>query len=223
MPPVSGWLRLSLVAGFTLVTAACSEGAAGEAQARALAKGSACPSAEDMTTAMGAPVTFTQSVGGFCMYELTGRYRGVFIELTTQPASRADDVYAHLGQVVKGIKGQEATLDRVDLPGLEALDRGPHRRGRERPLQSGAVGTARGSGEGRAHGWVPDHAGPAHDHRLRGVATAGSERHGRRPSAEPPGGAHTTMSRIGAHVEVSVKVSGAEPPGGGIHGPQASL
>jgi hypothetical protein len=31
------------------------------------------------------------------------------------------------------------------------------------------------------------------------------------------------MSRIGAHVEVSVKVSGAEPPGGGIHGPQASL
>jgi hypothetical protein len=97
------------------VTAACSEGAAGEAQARALAKGSACPSVEDMTTAMGAPVTFSQSVGGFCMYELTGRYRGVFIELTTQPASRADDVYAHLGQVVKGIKGQEATLDRVDL------------------------------------------------------------------------------------------------------------
>jgi hypothetical protein len=64
---------------------------------------------------MGTQVTFTQSVGGFCMYELTGRYRGVFVELLTQPATRADDVFADMRRVVKGMKGQEATPDRVSL------------------------------------------------------------------------------------------------------------
>jgi hypothetical protein len=91
------------------------ERAAYESVASATVQGSTCPSVEDMTTAMGTQLTFTQSVGGFCMYELTGRYRGVFVELLTQPASRADDVFAHMRQVVKGMKGQEAKPDRVDL------------------------------------------------------------------------------------------------------------
>lgn len=121
MQPVSDWIRVSMLAAVAAATfTGCGEGAAGESAAgeriaRVVAKGSACPSVEDMTTAMGTPVTFTQSVGGYCMYELTGRYRGVFIELTTQPASRADDVYADMRRVVKGMKGQEATPDRVDL------------------------------------------------------------------------------------------------------------
>jgi hypothetical protein len=99
---------------------ACGEGAEGESAAgernpRAFAKGPACPTVEDMTKAMGSPVTFTQAIGGFCQYELTGRYRGVFVELSTQPATRADDVFTDMRRVVKGMKGQDATPDRVDM------------------------------------------------------------------------------------------------------------
>jgi hypothetical protein len=71
-----------------------------------------------MSTAVGSPVTFTRSFGGkwmTCMYELTGRYRGVFIELTTQPATRADEVYAELRRIAKGMNGQNATPDPVEL------------------------------------------------------------------------------------------------------------
>lgn len=114
-------IRFSLLATVAAATIpACGEGAEGEGNARqgvagATVKGSTCPSVSDMTTAMDTPVTFSRSIGGFCMYELTGRYRGVFVELLTQPASRADDVFAHMRQVVQGMKGQGATPDRVDL------------------------------------------------------------------------------------------------------------
>jgi hypothetical protein len=116
----SEWIRPSRLGALAAVTLlACGERAAGESAAgertvHAAAKGPACPSVEDMTMAMGTPVTFTQSIGGFCMYELTG-HRGVFVELITQPASRAEDVFADMRRVVKGMKGQEATPDRVDL------------------------------------------------------------------------------------------------------------
>ena len=53
--------------------------------------------------------------GGCGGYELTGSHRGVFVELITQPASRVDDVFADMRRVVKGMKGQDATQDRVDL------------------------------------------------------------------------------------------------------------
>lgn len=121
MRPVSEWIRASLFAAVAVATLpACNEGAAGESArgervARLTAKGSPCPSVEDMSTAMATPVTFTRSFGGFCMYELTGQHRGVFVELITQPASRADDVFADMRRVVKGMKGQEATPDRLDL------------------------------------------------------------------------------------------------------------
>ena len=123
MGPVSDWIRVSLLAAVAASTlTGCGEGAAGEsagrdrlAGVRAASQSTACPSVQDITTALGSPVTFAQSIGGFCMYELTGRYRGVFIELTTQPASRADDVFADMRRVVKGMNGQEATPDRVDL------------------------------------------------------------------------------------------------------------
>jgi hypothetical protein len=118
---VSDWIRVPMLATIAAASfTACGEGAADESTAggrvaSVIAKGSACPSVEDMTTAMGSPVTFTQSVGGFCMYELTGRYRGVFIELLTQPSSRADDVFDDMRRVVKGMKGKDATPDRLDL------------------------------------------------------------------------------------------------------------
>jgi hypothetical protein len=116
--------RLAALAAVAL--AACNDGAAGEsarversANLRAAVKGSACPSVEDMSTAVGIPVTFTQSIGSnpwkTCMYELTGSHRGVFIELKVQPASHADAVYARLHQLVKGMNGQAATPDRVEL------------------------------------------------------------------------------------------------------------
>jgi hypothetical protein len=121
MPPVSEWIRPSVLAALAAMTlSGCGERAAGESAtaertARVSANGSTCLPVEDMTTAMGTPVTFTQSIGSICQYELTGSYRGVFIELTTQPASRAEDVFADMRRVVKGMKGQEATPDRVDL------------------------------------------------------------------------------------------------------------
>jgi hypothetical protein len=121
MRPVSEWIRPSRLAALAAVTLlACGERAAGESAAgertvHAAAKGPACPSVEDMTTAMGSPVTFTRSFGSICMYELTGANRGVFVELITQPATRADDVFADMRRVVKGMKGQDATPDRVDL------------------------------------------------------------------------------------------------------------
>jgi hypothetical protein len=127
MRPLSDWIRLSLLAALTLATlSACGGGAAGEsaggersAGVRASVKSSPCPSVTDMSAAMGTSVTFTQSIGSSpwmtCQYELTGRYRGVFIELTTQPTSRADEVYAELRRLAKGMKGEAATPDSVHL------------------------------------------------------------------------------------------------------------
>ena len=122
----TGWIRLSLataLAGAALP--ACGERAVGEsARASAppvcsvAAKGSPCPSVEDISTAVGSPVTFTTSIGGkwmTCMYELTDPHRGVFVELTTQPATRADEAYAELRRVTKGMNGQNATPDPVEL------------------------------------------------------------------------------------------------------------
>jgi hypothetical protein len=36
-----------------------------------------------------------------CMYELTGRYRGVFVTLSFQSATRADDLFADMRKKVK--------------------------------------------------------------------------------------------------------------------------
>lgn len=127
MRPMSTWIRLSAIVALTAaLLPACGEGTAGESAARGGTTGAlgsaastACPSVEDMSKAVGSPVTFIQSLGGSpwmtCQYELTGRYRGVFVELMTQPSSRANDVYARLRQLTKGMKGQDATPDSIAL------------------------------------------------------------------------------------------------------------
>jgi hypothetical protein len=126
MRSVSTWYRLSGLVVAAATFAACSEGAAGESAAdnggggaRAPAQNSACPAVTDIGTAMGTEVTFRQSIGGSpwvtCMYELTGRYRGVFVQLMVQPASRAEAAYARIHEMVKGMKGQSAEPDRVEL------------------------------------------------------------------------------------------------------------
>jgi len=50
-----------------------------------------------------------------CQYEMTGRYRGNFLDLTGEPAGKADSVVTDMKRAVKGMKGQDAELDRVDL------------------------------------------------------------------------------------------------------------
>ena len=123
----SEWLRITLVAALAVGNlAACGESAAADGPGaqrqvgvRAPAQSSPCPSVPDMNKAMGTEVTFTRSFGGSpwitCMYELTGRYRGVFVELSVQPASHADAVFARLRQVTKGMNGQAAEPAKVDL------------------------------------------------------------------------------------------------------------
>lgn len=108
--------------------AACGERASGETQAGASAAAragraakTACPTIEQVGEAAGFQVTFTQSIGSTadswmaCQYEMAGRYRGNFLELTGEPASKADSVFAELKQAVKGIKGMDAEPDKIDL------------------------------------------------------------------------------------------------------------
>jgi hypothetical protein len=71
-----------------------------------------------MSAAIGSPVTFTQSLGGtwmMCIYQLTGPPQGVFVALSTQPASRADEAFEELRRVTKGMNGVEAKPDTVKL------------------------------------------------------------------------------------------------------------
>lgn len=77
-----------------------------------------CPGVEQVGQAAGFPVTFTQSIGGtwsHCTYEMAGRYRGNFLELSRQPATRADAIFTEMQQAVKLMKGGEARPDRIDL------------------------------------------------------------------------------------------------------------
>jgi hypothetical protein len=107
---------------------ACGDRASDEVQAGrsaaaepAGASKSGCPSVEQVKEAAGFEVTFTQSIGRSadtwmaCQYEMTGRYRGHFLELMGDPASRADSVFADMRKAVRGMKGVNATLDAIDV------------------------------------------------------------------------------------------------------------
>jgi hypothetical protein len=107
---------------------ACGERASSETRAGAAATArpgrpakTSCPTVEQVGEAAGFQVTFTQSIGGnpdrwmACQYEMTGRYRGNFLEIMGEPASKADSVFAELKRVVKGMKGVDAEADRIDV------------------------------------------------------------------------------------------------------------
>jgi len=125
MLPNSRWLRLVLLAAAaTAGPGACGDRASGETSSAAATPGrtsSSCPSAADVSAAAGFEVTFTTSIGTSpdrqmaCMYEMAGRYRGTFLDLTGQPASEADSVFADIKRAVKGMKGIDAEADRLDL------------------------------------------------------------------------------------------------------------
>ena len=95
---------------------------AGESKPAATAPGGqlkgGCPAVEQVGQAVGFPVTFTQSIGSTwsrCMYEMTGRYRGNFLELSRQPAGRADEMFAEMQHTVKMMKGGDAKPEPIDL------------------------------------------------------------------------------------------------------------
>jgi len=79
---------------------------------------SGCPSAADVGTAVGVPVTVVRSDAknpdwATCEYELTGRYRGVFLDLKTEPATRAETRFTELKDEVKSANGADAVPDRI--------------------------------------------------------------------------------------------------------------
>jgi hypothetical protein len=74
-----------------------------------------CPTPADIETTIGFPVRAHPQVSDRCMYELTGRYRGAFVTLSYQPATRADDLFADIRKKVKGIKGVNAQPDRLSV------------------------------------------------------------------------------------------------------------
>ena len=74
-----------------------------------------CPTLADIQTTIGYPVKAHPLGSDRCMYELTGQYQGVFVTLTYQPATRANDVFAEIRRGVKGAKGVNAQPDRISL------------------------------------------------------------------------------------------------------------
>ena len=105
----SAGLLLSLAAAL----AACGE-AAGDDPRGAPGPAVPCPSTADIETAVGYPVKQVSVPVDGCMYELTGRYRGVFVTLMYQPATRANDVFADIARGVKA-KGNDAKPDSLKI------------------------------------------------------------------------------------------------------------
>lgn len=79
------------------------------------AEAAPCPTPADIETTIGFPVRAHAQVSDRCMYELTGEYKGAFVTLSYQPATRADDLFADIRKRVKGIKGVNAQPDRLTI------------------------------------------------------------------------------------------------------------
>jgi hypothetical protein len=125
MPSALRSLGLPLVAALGAIgLGGWGHGASGQATPAASKSSrppSFCPSVEDVSKAAGFPVTL-KSTGGspdsfLCGYEMTGRYRGAFIELTANPASLAEDVFGKVKQSAKVMNGDRAEAERIDVGG----------------------------------------------------------------------------------------------------------
>jgi hypothetical protein len=79
------------------------------------AEAAPCPTTAQIETAVGYPVTSRPMPVDGCMYELTGRYRGVILTVVYQPATRANDVFAEIRERVKGFRGKDAQPDSLKL------------------------------------------------------------------------------------------------------------
>ncbi|MEO7475755.1 MAG: hypothetical protein ABIY46_10535, partial [Gemmatimonadales bacterium] len=73
-----------------------------------------CPTPAAIETRIRFPVKSIHLLSDRCMYELTGQYRGAFVTLTYQPATRANDLDAEIRQRVK-MKGMNAKPNAVSL------------------------------------------------------------------------------------------------------------
>jgi hypothetical protein len=102
----------------------CGDRASGATRSAAGSKpaaSSSCPTVEQVGTAAGFAVTFTQKLGRDadtwigCQYQLTGRYHGTFIIVTGEPASGADSIYGEMKERVKDLNGSGAKAERLDL------------------------------------------------------------------------------------------------------------
>jgi hypothetical protein len=123
MPSASSPLELLVAAALgTIALVACADRASGQAASAASTSGrasSSCPSFGDVSTAAGFPVTLKTSGGSrdsfLCSYELTGRYRGTFLELTGNPASLAEDVFGKVKESAKVMNGAGSEAERIDV------------------------------------------------------------------------------------------------------------
>jgi hypothetical protein len=123
MPTTLRSLGLPLIAALGAIgLGACGDGASGQATSAASKSSrppSFCPSFQDVSTAVGVPVTLKTEGGSqdsfLCGYEMTGRYRGTFIELTGNPASLAEDVFSKVKQSAKVMNGEDAKAEPIDV------------------------------------------------------------------------------------------------------------
>jgi hypothetical protein len=113
---ISGSTSAGLFLSIAAALVACGE-AAGDAPERAAGRGAAvpCPSTAEIESAVGYPVKAVSVPVDGCMYELTGRYRGVFVTLMYQPATRANDVFADITRRLRGAGGNAAKPDTLKL------------------------------------------------------------------------------------------------------------
>ncbi len=115
----SAWLSTSARLVLPLVVGLTAGGVCGADEPRHGGGGGSagappCPTVADIETAVGFPVKAVPVPVDGCMYEFTGRYRGVIVSLLYQPATRANDVFADIKKRVK-VKGTNAEPDRVSL------------------------------------------------------------------------------------------------------------
>ncbi len=123
MPSAFRSRRLVLITALGAIgLGACGEGASGQARSTASQSSrspSVCPAVEDVSKAAGFPVTLKTAGGSpdsfLCSYEMSGRYRGTFIELTGEPASLAEDVFGKVKQSAKVMNGDRAEAQRIDV------------------------------------------------------------------------------------------------------------
>jgi hypothetical protein len=104
----------SVVVALAMALMACGEGAAGQARQVAAAGKPACPMLAQVQTVIGFPVKSHPVPVDGCLYELTGDYAGVMIQLMYQPAARAEAIYGDIRQHVKA-KGPDAGPDKLSV------------------------------------------------------------------------------------------------------------
>jgi hypothetical protein len=112
----NGAARLARIATGRLGTGTMPEPAA----TAKVAETSGCPSTADVGTAVGSAVRVVRADAdnpdwATCEYELTGRYRGVILDLKTEPAARAETRFAELKEEVKPANGADALPDRIPV------------------------------------------------------------------------------------------------------------